>query len=34
VSQGSPEQVAKAASHTGRILKDFLRERLRPAEKP
>jgi excinuclease ABC subunit A len=29
VAQGAPEQVAKAASHTGRILKDFLRERSR-----
>jgi excinuclease ABC subunit A len=29
VAQGAPEMVAKAASHTGRILKDFLRERSR-----
>ncbi|MCL4681574.1 MAG: excinuclease ABC subunit UvrA [Rhodocyclaceae bacterium] len=30
VAQGAPEKVANAASHTGRILKDFLRERSRP----
>jgi excinuclease ABC subunit A len=29
VAQGAPEKVANAASHTGRILKDFLRERSR-----
>ncbi len=29
VAQGSPEKVATAASHTGRILKGFLRERSR-----
>ncbi len=29
VAQGAPEKVARAASHTGRILKDFLRERSR-----
>jgi excinuclease ABC subunit A len=29
VAQGAPEKVANAASHTGRILQDFLRERSR-----
>jgi excinuclease ABC subunit A len=29
VAQGAPEKVSNAASHTGRILKDFLRERSR-----
>jgi len=29
VARGAPEKVATAASHTGRILKDFLRERSR-----
>jgi excinuclease ABC subunit A len=29
VAQGAPEKVATAASHTGRILKEFLRERSR-----
>jgi excinuclease ABC subunit A len=29
VAQGAPEKVANAASHTGRILKEFLRERSR-----
>ncbi|MBM3391280.1 MAG: excinuclease ABC subunit A [Betaproteobacteria bacterium] len=29
VAQGAPEKVANAASHTGRILKDFLAERSR-----
>ena len=31
VAQGAPEKVATTASHTGRILKEFLRERSRPA---
>jgi excinuclease ABC subunit A len=31
VAQGSPEQVAAKASHTGRILKEFLRERSKTA---
>ena len=31
VAQGTPEQVARAASHTGRVLRDFLRERSRLA---
>jgi excinuclease ABC subunit A len=32
VAQGAPEKVAKAASHTGRILADFLRERSKPLQ--